>query len=619
MRLKKVLTVFVVVLLWASIAWATVSTTYLKSGPYNTDAVTIVFSVTFQYVADTDLTASIVNISTGSITNLVQNTDYVVTDGTALSDGTFTGGTITIQPNAASGIANGAGQFPTGYTLTISRNAPLTQQQSYPSNGIFPSAATEQALDRITLFTQQQQLQINSAIQIPQTDNGINVTLPSASARASRYLSFDSSGNVTTSPGTIGGVVTLAASSPLVVSSSTGNVTVSIGTSTPVPASLGGTGQTSLTATNLLIGNGTSSVNFLAPVNGQCVLGSGGAWTAGSCSGTSMLTLGTSASATNPQRSADATTGFYSAATSVVAVAAAGKEIEQWNTLANATSYLSVTAGTSGLNPTVAVAGSDTNEGLALTMKGSGSLVVTGSESVSGNFGVTGIPTLAGIVYPTSASADQALIATTSALVTPETLPNCTDSAGQHINYTTSTHAFSCGTTTSSSGSMVLLNTVNASGSASLSFGSTYINSGYNKYVVEFDGVYFSGGTPEFDITVSSNNGSSYLSSGYEANGFLLNSSGVAGKTNGAQSKMKLIFDGVASTSSTNAGHGTIKFSNPSNSGVTEFTWEIVTQSGISYRGFGDVGATSINNIKIFDNNGSNVTGNFHLYGLGGN
>ncbi|MBS1960099.1 MAG: hypothetical protein JST80_11545 [Bdellovibrionales bacterium] len=55
---------------------------------------------------------------------------------------------------------------------------------------------------------------------------------------------------------------------------------------TPNPANLsstvavnkGGTGQATLTANNLLVGNGTSAVAFLAPTNGNIVAGSGGAW-----------------------------------------------------------------------------------------------------------------------------------------------------------------------------------------------------------------------------------------------------------------------------------------------------------------------------------------------------
>lgn len=67
-----------------------------------------------------------------------------------------------------------------------------------------------------------------------------------------------------------------------------GGTTVSL----PISVANGGTGQSSLTASDLLLGNGTSAVAFLAPVNGDCVVGSGGAWTAGSCTGSSPAGVG---------------------------------------------------------------------------------------------------------------------------------------------------------------------------------------------------------------------------------------------------------------------------------------------------------------------------------------
>ena len=55
---------------------------------------------------------------------------------------------------------------------------------------------------------------------------------------------------------------------------------------TALPVSKGGTGLTTWTSAAIPLGNGTSAPNFLSEVDGDCVLGSGGAWTAGSCGGT---------------------------------------------------------------------------------------------------------------------------------------------------------------------------------------------------------------------------------------------------------------------------------------------------------------------------------------------
>ena len=64
--------------------------------------------------------------------------------------------------------------------------------------------------------------------------------------------------------------------------------------------SSGGTGQSSLTANNVLLGNGTSAVQFVAPgTNGNVLTSNGTTWTSGSApgfpSGTSMLFVQTSA------------------------------------------------------------------------------------------------------------------------------------------------------------------------------------------------------------------------------------------------------------------------------------------------------------------------------------
>lgn len=108
---------------------------------------------------------------------------------------------------------------------------------------------------------------------------------------------------------------------------------------------------------------GASTINAAGLyVNGVAVLAGGSA------------TLGTSAAATNPQRSGQPGTGFYSAATNTAAVAAGGVEAEQWNSVASGVDYVSITPSAAGSPGTVAVAaaGSDTNVNFNLVSKGTG-------------------------------------------------------------------------------------------------------------------------------------------------------------------------------------------------------------------------------------------------------
>jgi len=75
-----------------------------------------------------------------------------------------------------------------------------------------------------------------------------------------------------------------------------------------------------------------------------------------------------------------------------------------------------------------------------------------------------------------SIAADQTYVGTGTNAVAAKTLPNCTDTIGQHLNYTQSTHAFSCGT---GSGGLVAL----ASGTFSnVASGVISIPSGYVEY-----------------------------------------------------------------------------------------------------------------------------------------
>ena len=65
-------------------------------------------------------------------------------------------------------------------------------------------------------------------------------------------------------------------------------------TTNPMPTTTSGGGGGSITwptTGDAVISNSTNSPPGVAPVNGDCLIGSGGAWTAGSCSGGSGVTL----------------------------------------------------------------------------------------------------------------------------------------------------------------------------------------------------------------------------------------------------------------------------------------------------------------------------------------
>jgi len=163
----------------------------------------------------------------------------------------------------------------------------------------------------------------------------------------------------------------------IVVGAGTGNSILDLSASTnAMVLPVGTTGQRPGTPANGMIRyNSTATAAVEAYINGAwAALATGG--------GSTTITLGTSASVTNPQRSGDATTGFYSAAVNTVGVAAGGIEAEQWNTLASGVDYLSITPGKSGTAPQIAVAGSTSPQNLNLAPKGATGVLQFGGSTI---------------------------------------------------------------------------------------------------------------------------------------------------------------------------------------------------------------------------------------------
>ena len=143
------------------------------------------FTIPWLFYANTDITVYTTVVSTGVITTLVNAVDYNLTGA-----GVPAGGTCTTTSNVA-----------VGTTITLALTPPLTQLSDYVSGETFPSATLEEDLDREVQIAQYLQNQISLAVRAPSSEVSPTMTLPAVATRASQYLAFDASGNVTVASG----------------------------------------------------------------------------------------------------------------------------------------------------------------------------------------------------------------------------------------------------------------------------------------------------------------------------------------------------------------------------------------------------------------------------------
>lgn len=155
----------------------TVQNTKAKAGPYAGAGTKGPFPVDFRFLSDSHLRV-IKTDSDGVMQTLVLGADYTVLGALAPN-----GGSVTLTAN-----------LPVGYTLVILRNIPATQLADYVENDKFPAQSHEDALDKLTMLVQQQGELTSRALVAPPSDAVVSLELPSAAARARRYLSFDEEG-----------------------------------------------------------------------------------------------------------------------------------------------------------------------------------------------------------------------------------------------------------------------------------------------------------------------------------------------------------------------------------------------------------------------------------------
>jgi hypothetical protein len=134
------------------------------------------------------------------------STDYTVSPTTNVPNGT-PGGTVTfITPMVG------------GEQVIILREVPLTQDVDYQENEKFPANTHEQALDKLTMITQQLKEKFARQLTLSVTETGTtaNSELPLAASRANKFFAFDGSGNILMSLG-VGTAVPVSAFAATVI------------------------------------------------------------------------------------------------------------------------------------------------------------------------------------------------------------------------------------------------------------------------------------------------------------------------------------------------------------------------------------------------------------------
>ncbi len=136
------------------------------------------FAFSFPITATSDLEITRITIADGTESLFVLDTDYTVD----WSDGDSSG-SVTLTTSISS-----------SYYLLIRRVVGVIQETDIRNNGSTYLESVEDALDYQSMVAQQHDDSINRAVRAPINEYALDMELPPASDRASKYMAFDASG-----------------------------------------------------------------------------------------------------------------------------------------------------------------------------------------------------------------------------------------------------------------------------------------------------------------------------------------------------------------------------------------------------------------------------------------
>lgn len=186
----------------------TISSTTRTAGPFSGNNVTTTFAFAFKVFQASDLQLVRTLTSTGVSTTLTITTDYTVSLNA--DQNSAPGGSVTLTSALA-----------TGYTLIVTSDIAALQATDLTNQGGFYPQVITNALDKLTILTQQILGKVGRSLNFPIQDTGYNPTLPAKAQRVGRVLAFDETTGDPAAGPTIADVQTVSAASTAIATVAT--------------------------------------------------------------------------------------------------------------------------------------------------------------------------------------------------------------------------------------------------------------------------------------------------------------------------------------------------------------------------------------------------------------
>ena len=174
---------FLMVFLMVAAVQATVSLPTLPA-QYSCNGSTTEFAFSDKILATSDIIVILRTVATGDETVLTETTDYSLS---ATNNDYSDGGTVTTVSTYSS-----------AYEITLLRDVPDTQAETFSDSGKLDLAAITAAMDKLAMQIQQLQAELDRCLKMPRTDStGLDMELANSVDRASQYLGFNGTGEPT--------------------------------------------------------------------------------------------------------------------------------------------------------------------------------------------------------------------------------------------------------------------------------------------------------------------------------------------------------------------------------------------------------------------------------------